>query len=324
MSEYETDGIEPTLEQLLKWRPTRRKLIKLGLLTAVAADTAGGFAVERGMNHHPEADVYLNPDSDQTIIIGGGWANDGRVLGEMLAPVLGDFANIIAIKYADDNVDSTELHNLVFSTMRENGLRNPSWYLNSSAGLFLAGSMALHAHDPASQQEFGPTQIAVFHDSPHSEADLNNQGWFFANTRADALLKRSRVFNWLFGLGMRATLRGADFRDPAYVSYADAQAMKDGMAAADSITASAQMAGMRDINLPDGYLHGAARRFFFVHSEGESNDTNDSASALRGWRGTCGEVEEIIDPYAPANKHAPSTYPHILRTIFYTNLTERS
>lgn len=297
---------------------TRRTLNKALFLTAVASDTAMGYGVELGMNDHPETRVFPHPTSEHTIIVMGGAGNDGIALAEMLQPVFGQYANLLAVRYPENNINPVELDEAIFRTMEEHGLHNPSWYLCSAAGQFAAYSIATHAASPERQARFGRSRVVQLHCSPSSEDDLTSGYKGFAELHGDDLLKRSRLFDLALKGLLAYTVR--DGGDTSMVTtqgiHRQLQALRD----VDSITGATQIGAIRDIDLADGYLAGAADRFVFVHPS--EDPVVNPERALAGWRRICGSVEDVLDLNAPAGKptHATNVFPRTLDAIFRESL----
>ncbi len=309
----ETEGFE----QVLYATPTRRELLRTFGLAILAADTLGGYLAERQMTSSPEAKVYLNPDSDQTIITMGGWANDGIALGDQLAPVFGQYASVIAIRYAETEIDPVALHDVIFGTMEEHGLHNPSFYLNSGAGLYGAYAIHRHAGDPASQAKFGRTRVVELHDSPSSEHDMVLASRVEMLSRADLVAKYSRLLNLALKVTLNVVLPGAEYRDPSLVSAEGAGNQHAAMKRTDLITAVTEIEAIRSINLPPGYLKGAADHFVCIHPASADEQLVVPELSVAGWRRICGEVRDVLDTNAPAGpSHATSTFPRTLDNIF--------
>jgi hypothetical protein len=263
------------------------------------------------MRDYPQVEVTSNPNSDYTTIVAGGLGNDGIAIGRAMRHILLPIGSIVAVRYAETNIDSTKLHGIIDLAINQHGLggNRLGAYLNSAAGLIMAAPI---------RQLGKKLETLVLDASPSSVQDVKGLEGFAIKAHTD-VLRHSRAFSWLSRLVANHQMPPPTDKEPE-TPYALSAAHRSAIVNADTITTGAEAAFIRNHPVTPGSMLGIAKRTVYMHSRG-NDPLIDTNSAFAGWSLACGGADLVTDPYRPIISHAAGpTYPRGVGAVLLGNL----
>lgn len=277
----------------------------------LAADQMAGVMHRQfGMSHEPETETFINPDSNRTIIVAGGMANDGIALARKITPnYLSSLGSVIGVRYAETNIEAEPLVAAIEEAIKTNGLEGNRFdaYLNSAGGIFMAEPLRRLAE---LQRHIGKV---VMDSSPHDAGDVRWPLGKLIDVRFD-LLKHSRTMAYFARLASNQVIPPAGVKDTG-IPLEHAEDDRDAIVNADTIVIGVQAAKIRQ-GVPDGLLYdGVADEFVYLRCMGRDTLVKVDR-ATRGWGQSVRPLTTVVDPYRPADSHAiGGSYPRGLAEV---------
>jgi hypothetical protein len=275
-----------------------------------ALDYGLGEYVALELTTEPETDVIsFNRATGRTVLVAGGIVNNGRVLGEMMQPYLGDVGTVVAMSYAETNVDSGKLTESVEKTIDENDLGDDEIdvYLNSAAGIFMSPTIKEMARRG---KHIG---TIVLDSAPYDARDIKDPLGFLIRTGVYRL-GYSRIINYMVRFGSNLIQDPATDKDPK-VPLALSEEYRSTQVDADTITYMNQAAAI-ERGAPQNIFRGVGQRIVYAHSLNDPIIKN--AQAYTRWQENAdpGAVTNFTSLAIPANSHAAgATHPSIVQQI---------
>lgn len=283
------------------------------MATSAVIDTLGGIQEAReNLSNEPEATVYPNPDKQRAILTFDGFGGNSRYMTEAMLYRLHSMGTIVAVNYAETNMEPGPREEVIYNTLDSHGLLGSplGFYLRSSAGIFNAKILR-------SLKERGLNiDTVAFDGSPSSEEDIPEpqRSWLKLHP-----LRYSRAVNGL------STFFTDDMLPPAsrHAQSSSSEAIEayyNALLRVDSITLGEQAKDILNPQLEPGLLAGVARKLVFLEPPGGDPFIN-TPRAIEGWSQICGEeVSVVVDGWRRSypNSHAAGPlYPTGVASQFY-------
>lgn len=301
--EGQGDAIEPTA----KSGPTRRRLIKGAAgFTVVCGIDLGVGQLQNSLfiSRSPKVHVWPQPESRATLIAAPGTSNSGYHMGRLLSYALGNRATVVAVEYAETNVDPTLITAGVkeaLSNIDPKQRQKTGHYWLSSGGVI----MTPVAHALGEQ-----TDLALLDSAPLTKSDLRGRNGVFA--RIPEFMSRSRLLDLVFMLGKDLSIPPAAQDKADWIPAELAESHRHFTVHADLMTSAAEVEALSRNILPNTLAGFAAAAYFMTCPPGAGHPERTAGVdplvitelAHPGWNAVFGGgLELYADPHRAPDSH---------------------